>query len=421
MILKRLNSSLFKSLSYLVTGSVLAQIVTLLASPILTRLYTPEMIGEYTLLLTAVGLFGSVICGRYDVAIVAEEKEECVLPLMALSVLISVLLGGFISIFFAIYYYLNDYTIQQILFNAISIYLLLLFTGITNALFSYNNRNREYKLLSGIGFIRALIKEITMLLGGLWNPGTWILICSHILGIISGVNYQSRSLKASVKREQLKVQISLATMKQVAIKHKKQPLFSMPALFVNNFSYSAINLFLKSLFGSAVLGFYSISYRLLGLPLGIISTNLSSVYLEEASRKYDCDKDYSSLFKKVSLFLLCVSIPLTVLIILLAPMLCSFFFGKAYHIAGVYAQYLAPMFGIRFIVAPLTVGTLISRKQNVDFCFQLCFFICAIIIFLAAKELALSMITYLSVISTVYSILYITYYIYLYSLSKCNE
>ena len=76
-LMKRLyKNSFFRSIATLMSGTIIAQVISFAISPLMTRLYSEEQIGEYTLLLTVVTMFGSVICGRYDMAIVGESDEK---------------------------------------------------------------------------------------------------------------------------------------------------------------------------------------------------------------------------------------------------------------------------------------------------------------------------------------------------------
>lgn len=61
-IQKLINSNFFKSVATLISGSIVAQLITVVASVLLARIYSPDELGVYTLILTAEGLFGSIIC-----------------------------------------------------------------------------------------------------------------------------------------------------------------------------------------------------------------------------------------------------------------------------------------------------------------------------------------------------------------------
>lgn len=412
--------SFVRSLAILASGSFFAQLITFLASPIMTRMYTASEIGQYTLVLTIIGLFGSVICARYDMAIVSEEVEENVLPLISLCFLSTIALSIVITIGSAFYYYFQGYSTSQITFNALFVCLLLLLNGISNVLISYNNRCREYGVMTSVNLIRSAAKQVVMICGGLVSPMAGTLVVSEVVGTIFGVNRQAKTLKQRTSGFKAFKGVTNSQIRDVARKHKKQAFFSTPALFASNFSYSSINLFINTLFGDAVLGLYSLSYRLLGLPLNIISSNVSRVYLEEASRNFQESSSYKKVFIRTSSLLTAIAIPMTVTLFILSPRLCALLFGKDYYVAGIYLRYLAPMFGIRFVVSPLSVGMQISQKQDFELLFQILFVTASVSAYFLARIYVMTIEKYLLIISIAYSAIYIGFYAFLFTITQKN-
>ena len=113
---------------------------------------------------------------------------------------------------------------------------------------------------------------------------------------------------------------------------------------------------------------------MLGLPLSIISVNVSKAFFEKASREYDKTGQFCKTYLQSSLLLLAVAVPMTVLLILLAPWAFELCFGEGWGTAGRYVQVLAPMFGIRLIVGSLTPTMTISKKQGLELILQ-CLFV----------------------------------------------
>lgn len=417
---KVIVSSFIKSFLLLSSGSFLAQLIVFCASPIMTRLYSTDQIGEYTLIITAITLFGSVICARYDMIIVSEENEFNVLSLCSLSFFTSIVLGFIISVGYFFYFLYLSYTWIQSQIICLSIYLLLLLQGLNNILISYNNRHREYKLMTSVYLVRVIAKESIMALGGLFYPSTFVLIISEIAGTILGAKRQSRTL-INNSRGYSFFHPDCHLLLHNAVKHRKQPLYSSPALFANNFSYSSINYFINGLFGIDALGYYSISYRLLALPLNIIGINISKPYFEEISQLRNQKKNYESIFLKTSFILLLISIPMVIFLMLFSPWACSIVFGKDFYVSGLYLRYLAPMFAIRFIVSPLTVGLIVSEKQKIDLLFQTMLFVSSVVCYLITKQCSYSIEKYFLLISILYSFVYFIFYIALFSFSKSSS
>lgn len=415
MMKRMLNNSFLKSILTLSSGTIIGQIITFVAAPILTRLYSPEEIGLYTILITVVNMFGGVIVGRYDMAIVSEKEEENVYSLIKLSIWLSIFSSLIIGLFYSIYYTAaNTQNIYFVLFF-ISVTLLLFLSGIELIITSYNNRMNQYKKISTGAIYQAFGKELTIILFGLVNPTSIGLTISQIIGKFLNIFKQATNLKYIQKR--LKT-IKFSNMKIVAKKYKNQLFFSTPALFANSFSYSSINLFIENLFGASVLGFYSISYRVLGIPLTLISNNVSKVYYREASIEFNSKGSYRKTLLKTTLLLTVVAIPVVMGLIILSPLVFGWFFGEEWSVAGSYVQILAPMFGIRLIVSPLTSGVIISKKQAYELTMQSVFIVISLVVFISVRMLNLPVEIYLRLISIGFSIVYIAYYILLFKLSE---
>ena len=64
------NNVFLRQVVTLLTGSAMAQFITLLAAPLLTHLYSPSAFGALALFVTIVAALTPGVCGRYDVAVV---------------------------------------------------------------------------------------------------------------------------------------------------------------------------------------------------------------------------------------------------------------------------------------------------------------------------------------------------------------
>ena len=65
----------FRAAAALTTGSALAQLLPMLASPLLARLYTPGELGAYALFVSTLNLTGQLACLKYDLALIVAPGE----------------------------------------------------------------------------------------------------------------------------------------------------------------------------------------------------------------------------------------------------------------------------------------------------------------------------------------------------------
>ena len=71
-----LNSEYIRNTLTLVSGNTLAQLIPLLAEPVLTRLFPPEDFGLLALFISISSLFAIVATGRYELAVMLPSKDE---------------------------------------------------------------------------------------------------------------------------------------------------------------------------------------------------------------------------------------------------------------------------------------------------------------------------------------------------------
>ena len=81
------SSSFATDVLKLVTGTTFAQIIAILASPLLTRLYGPEAFGFLALFTSITSIIGVIACMRYEMAIMLPKTDEEAANLPALCLL----------------------------------------------------------------------------------------------------------------------------------------------------------------------------------------------------------------------------------------------------------------------------------------------------------------------------------------------
>ncbi|TFJ24165.1 hypothetical protein CKN99_12750 [Carnobacterium maltaromaticum] len=414
--MERIKKSKFlKPIIQLTAGSAIAQVITILISPVSTRLFSSEQLGTYTMILTVVSIFGPVLAGRYDMSIVTSKNKEDEVNLISASFFISIAVTFMVSASYFVYLIKQKNILEETgssIFYLIPI--LLLMTAVTNILTAYNNKYKEYRLISKVYVLRNVVQNSSLIIFGFLKLGSLGLICSQVLSVLFGVKEQSLKLIENKKEFRL---VSLSGMKKILFSEKKQPIFSVPATLLNSSSYSILNFFITGLFGLNVFGYYSMSYRILGLPLTLISTNVSKVFFQQASEERKIIGNYRKVLIKFTFVLLFISIPMVIFLMIFSPVIFEFFFGKGWYVSGIYVRILAPMFGIRLVVSSVAVSLIISQKQQLELLLQFAFIVLSLVSYFLCKILNLDEYIFFSLISFSYSLVYLFYYYIIYKLS----
>lgn len=417
MMLK--NNKFLKPIIQLTTGSIIAQLITMLVSPVTTRLFTQEELGLYTLVLTVVSIFGPVLCLRYDMSIVTAKSKKSEYSLIIGSLIIGISISIIISIIYRIFFsskLLPENINQNFIF--LFLLLLLILTAIINTLTAFNNKRKEYGLISKVYVKRNLIQNVLMVITGFFKIGYTGLLLSQLGSMLSGIKNQSVVLLS--EKEEIK-KIKKNEVIRELITEKKQPLFSVPASILNSSSYSILNFFITGLFGLKVFGLYSMSYRILGLPLTLISGNISKVFFENASESYRKTGTYREILLKYTALLLVLAIPMSTGLFLFSEYIFEFVFGTGWGVAGIYVKILAPMYGIRLVVSTVSVSLIVSGKQQLELVLQFLFILFSVFGYIVCTVFSLNEYSFFIIISVTYSIVYIIFYFAIFKISKKDD
>ena len=257
----------------------------------------------------------------------------------------------------------------QYLYLTPIIFLIMIGYSSNNILNAYNNRYKEYSTISKKYILRTATQYFGSVILGfiivtLLKQQTWsvlIMMAPYGLGLFAGGKTQAKGL---LRRWDEIKSITRNEMWEVAKKYRRQAYFSTPALFLNSYSFSIITFQIESIFDTTTLALYSISNRILGMPIGLVSGNVAKVYIEDASREYEKTGKFVSSYKKTIMFLIVISIPLFLGMYFIAPPVCAKLLGTGWSDAGDYIKILSLMFSFRLIGTAISQSLAVCNKQG---------------------------------------------------------
>ena len=332
--------------------------VSVISLPIITRLYDAYIIGVYTFIFTSISLFGPVINARFE-SIISDEDDLNILSLMRIAFKIGFLLSVVVSLGYLVYF-LCDSEYVDYSYNSVLIFVVLMLYSVQNILTAYNNRNKDYTLISQMYILRTGVQNVIQICLGFLKFGVLGLMTSHVLSQAAGIRRQSKGLGKSLYKI---MKLGRVGRNDLLAKHSQLIKFTFPASFANTFSYSSINIAIE-LFGATIGGLYSISYKILGLPLTIISGNISKIYFKEANDELLEKGSFKDTTKRILLFLIPVSIVMVLGMVFIVPPLLPIVLGEQWADAGLYVQILSFMFGVRFITSSVSTGLIIAKSKS---------------------------------------------------------
>lgn len=356
----------------LIAGTMLAQLLPIAISPIITRLYSPGNIAVLGLYMSLVNILLALSTGSFELSIMLPKKEEESINLFSLVVIIAFISC---SVFFLIAFlfkseilsFFNIKPISQwLLFVPLSVFIL----SLNNSFNYFFNRQKKYKLIAINKVNKNWGMGISQLAFGYSNLKSIGLISGQIIGdllstVLLGVNF-IRNKHFSF----LKLNFSFPLIKKLIVEYKKFPLFTMPTVFMNNISSEILTILVAIWFSSGLTGAYYFTVRILSAPMALIGSALSQTFFRKFTEIINDEKQNPKPFiLKVWLGLFSLAIvPLTILFIW-GEDLFVFVFGIEWREAGKIASIMAPMTLFTFISSPTSSGFIVLRKQNYNFLF----------------------------------------------------
>lgn len=409
-----MKSFYLKSILLLTSGSMLGQIIGFIGSMIMTRMYTASEIGIMTTIVSISGIFAPVINARFDFALVKEQKERYILALVKMSIYIGIALSLIVSLVSYIYFIGIEGFISPFI-SILFVFLILVIQAFSNVFKSYNNNIGDFKTMTSVIVMRRFAEEISMAIFGLLGWKAIGLLISRVIGQYFGMKREIKNIKKKYKEI---ISVRWQDMTEAYNIHKRQLYYSAPAALMNAGSYSLISLVVGKYFGLEILGVYAISFAVLGLPLSVISGNVSKVYFSEASKEYAIKGTFNESTNKTLVFLIIVAIVLFLIMYYIFPMIVPFIYGSKYEMSGFMIRILAPMFAVRFVSSAINTGLVVCNKQSFELIIQIMFMLSVAMLAFLCNYKILTISTFLLGVSISYSIVYLINLLSIYYFSK---
>lgn len=410
----KMKSEFSKNIITLMTGTTIAQAIPIAISPILTRIYTPEDFGIFAIYLAITSIIAVIATGRYEMAIMLPKEEKDVKSILKL---IIILLSIITFATFLIVFIFNDEITNLFENKEISnwLYFLPISVFLVGIYQVYNYlliREKNFKRLSTNKIIVSTTNASTQLGYGFIASNGFGLLFGNIFSYIISIYF---IIKSKVVNRYFNFRS--ISIKEVAREYQNFPKYDVPSVLVNVVANQLPIFALGKYFGLGIVGFYSLMYKVLMMPINLLSGTILDVFKQRATEDYNkygnCKDIYTKTFK--SLLLLGI-VPFTILGIW-APEIFAFVFGEKWKIAGDFAQIMTPMLFLKFIINPLSYTFYVTGQQKIDLYGQILLLIITIIAIYLGLQLNSEKIVLIA-FSLGYSIVYIIYLVYSYLLSK---
>lgn len=354
------RSEFSRNVLTLITGTTIAQLISIGISPILTRLYSPENFGIFALYLSIATLISTIATGRYELAIMLPKKNEYAINLVMLSIIVSFVVS---LLSLLIIFIFNPIIIDLLKHPELAdwIYLVPLtvfLTGLYQSFNYWNNRRKHYKQLAINNVIQsstAAGTNIGMGLTGFEHAGL-------IVGQIVGQSLATYRLgKVIWHQDQTEIQkIKKITILALMKKYINFPKKSSIGAFFNVLSYQVEILLLSIYFSAHYLGLFYFVNKFVNLPKQFLSGSIWQVFLTNSGKSKDVI--FNAMVYKQKKIIKYTTFPV-IFGLFIYPDAFVFIFGNDWKEALPFIPPLILAMHINFIVASFSLFTLLNRPD----------------------------------------------------------
>lgn len=352
-----------RNVSTLASGTIISQLVVIASSLILTRIYSIEAFGLYSVFTSISTFFAVIVTGRYEYAIGLPEKNSQAIKIIRLIISLGFLISLFYLIVIFILNKLVNYNDSAGFLEHNTSYLapLYIFQIAINSSFAYwFQRKKKYKIITIANALQVITTTLISLLFGFLGVQIGMIL-SLLIGISCSILFYYFKERASLKG----IFINNGGLKEIAKEYISFPKFMIFSDLSKTASQQIIPVLFSALFSTTVVGLFSFSNRILRLPNIVITSAIGNVFrndaIDEIRLNGSCKQLYISTFKK----LLIMSVPIYTGIFIFAPSIFKIAFGEKWLEAGYYARILSVLLLVEFIATPLSTLFYVRERQKI--------------------------------------------------------
>lgn len=353
------KGNLARGVGYLVGGTAGAQLLGILCSPIITRLYSPTQFGVLAVFMGVVSVLSSICCLRYERAIPLAEDSAEMANLVYICFFIVTLLTAICAII------VGSFRMELLTLLDIKAYAWIVWAwpitigmvGVFTILNICNIKNKYFRIIAAVKIRQSFFSNSLKIAG--YQLGVSALLFSYISSLLIGIF----SLYRCAFKNFGQTRISVGALRQTASKYRRFPLYSAPGATLNSGARSLVPIGLGVLFSAEAAGKYALANQVILAPMTLIGVSVSQVFLSEAQAAYN-KGELGRLIIRIQKRLALLGVPILAGLALFGPFAFETLFGSDWRESGVFARYMAPWFLLQFISSPLSIVFSVISKEH---------------------------------------------------------
>lgn len=360
------DKTIVKEMGTLLSGNVLAQVITLVAYFALTRIFSTEDYGLYSIFYSYIEVLIILSTCKYELSIVTADTDREAAAVSRFTLKLNAIVS-FLLLTVVLALWLTDSlpgNFSQLGWMVLLIPPMVFFCGTSRVYSFLFNRAHGYRIMAASETVNAASAALLKIGLGLLG----VLQAGLPVGTVAG-----RAIGNLIYRLKMKhlEHCTWREQREAARKHRNFPRYVATKDFINSFSGNLPFLWLALYFDRADVGLFSLALTFTFRPVNILNGAFEQVLYARTAEEV---REHRSVSRTIWRFLLtvnAVAIPLFVLAWFVAEPVFAFCFGGKWAGCGVYVQALLPWVFLMLSSTSLMFISNVFSTQRIEFGFYL--------------------------------------------------
>ena len=360
-----LRSKFVRNVSVLMSGTLMAQVISFAVMPFLSRLFTPADFGILGLVNSVAAVGTGIAAMRYDMAVLLPKEDDEGANVFAVGfaftfvtglscLLIVAFFRGHIAALF------DKEEVADWLWVAPAI---MVPTGLYNVFRYWCTRKKLFSHLSLAAFLAAGSSAGAKSTAGVMSLGAGGLIFGQVFGqIVAMLILVIQTLRDDYQT--FHSSISLAKMKAALGAYREFPIFHAPQTLLNSLTQHVPIFLLAKFFLTEEVGYFNMTLTVLAAPVFLLSDAVRQVFMQRATEILNAGNSLVPILIKAVGTLFAIGILPAILGMFISPWLFETIFGEQWRTSGIYAQVMIPWQLSVLFAVPCVAAFPILRMQR---------------------------------------------------------
>lgn len=374
-----MNNKIFRKVTTLVSGTLLAQLINIITLPVLTRIYTPSDIGIQNVFLSTLNILMPLVSLSLPMAIIqAKNGDEKYIntAVMIFTVIFSIVIG--ISFVFFDDYIMVSFGTEYIYYLLIILILSLLFNSYQQIIEYKLIKEGEYLSISKISVKTSLYLNGFKIFSGIILNNFWCLLIAISTAMPIKTYLQYKKIQTGTTK--ILFSSNINEIKKSFFQYRDFPLYRTPQALLSTLSLSIPLYFITINLGLSEAAFYSLALTLLMLPVNLIGNSLTTVLYPELV-SLGKNKQAVNITIRYFILLILIGCFISFVIFLFGNPIIDLFLGDKWVKTAEYASWLSIIMIFQLANRPIISAVTAFSYQHLMLGFEIISFVIKVFTF----------------------------------------